>query len=90
MAGYIDSIGQSILYGSALPVELYSQHATIHAPLVPDTPHIGYLFLNRDLARLPVTAVKGMPAIAVPLRVTKAKDERRDFMAAVLGAISLR
>jgi hypothetical protein len=56
----------------------------------PNAPHTGYLFLNRDLARLPVTTVKGTPAIAVPLRLTRAVDERRDFMAALLGAISLR
>ena len=56
----------------------------------PDEPHTGYLFLNRGLARLPVTTVKRKPAIVVPLRATKAVDERRDFMAAVLGAISLR
>ena len=56
----------------------------------PDAPHTGYLFLNRDLARLPVTTVKSTPAIAVPLRLTRAVDERRDFMAALLGAISLR
>lgn len=56
----------------------------------PDEPHTGYLFLNRDLARLPVATVKGTAAIAVPLRITKTVDERRDFMAAVLGAISLR
>lgn len=56
----------------------------------PDAPHTGYLFLNRDLARLPATTVKGTPAIAVPLRLTRAVDERRDFMAALLGAISLR
>lgn len=56
----------------------------------PDAVHTGYLFLNRDLARLPVATVKGKPTVAVPLRLTKAVDERRDFMAAVLSAITLR
>ncbi len=56
----------------------------------PDAPHTCHLFLNRSLAALPVTKAKGKPAIAVPLRLTKPVDERRDFMAAVLGAISLR
>lgn len=56
----------------------------------PDELHTGYLFLNRDLARLPVSTVMGKPAIAVPLRATKAVDVRRDFMAAVLGSINLR
>lgn len=56
----------------------------------PGAPYTGYLFLNRNLARLPVRTVKGTAVIAVPLRITRAVDERRDFMAAVLGAISLR
>lgn len=56
----------------------------------PDEPHTGYLFLNRHLTRLPVSTLKGKPAIAVPLRMTKPVDERRDFMAVLLSAISLR
>ncbi len=56
----------------------------------PDEPHTCYLFLNRALAVLPVMEIKGEPVITVPLSMTKAVDERRDFMAAVLGAISLR
>jgi hypothetical protein len=55
-----------------------------------DMPHTCHLFRNRSLAGLSVVTVKGKPAIAVPLRLTKPVDERRDFMAAVLGAISLR
>lgn len=39
---------------------------------------------------LAVTTMKGKLAIAVPLRAIKAVDERREFMAAVLRAISLR
>lgn len=56
----------------------------------PDAPHVCHLFLNRSLAALPVTTAKGKATIAVPLRLTKPVDERRDFMAALLGAISLR
>lgn len=56
----------------------------------PDEPHTCHLFLNRTLAAIPMTTVKGEPVIAVPLRTTKSVDERRDFMAAVLGAISLK
>lgn len=56
----------------------------------PEAPHTCHLFLNRDLSRLAITKVKSKQTIAVPLRLTKAIDERRDFMAAVLGAISLR
>ena len=56
----------------------------------PNTLHTCHLFLNRDLSRLAITKVKSQQTIAVPLRSTKAIDERRDFMAAVLSAIRLR
>ena len=56
----------------------------------PDEPHSCHLFLNRSLARLDAVTVKGKPAIAVPLKMTRPADERRDFMAALMGAISLR
>ena len=56
----------------------------------PDEPHTCHLFLNRALAGLPTKTVKGEQVIPVPLRLTKPADERRDFMAALLGAISLR
>jgi hypothetical protein len=56
----------------------------------PDEPHTCHLFLNRALAGLRAKTVKGEPVIPVPLRLTKPADERRDFMAALLGAISLK
>jgi hypothetical protein len=56
----------------------------------PDEPHTCYLFLNRSLAGLPRSSLKGEAVIAVPLKVTRPADERRDFMASLLGAISLR
>lgn len=56
----------------------------------PDEAHACYLFLNRSLANLPVHARKGKDSIAVPLRVTRVADDRRDFMAALVRAISLR
>ena len=56
----------------------------------PDDPHTCHLFLNRSLAGLSQSAPKGKPAIAVPLRLTRASDERRDFMAVLLGVISLK
>jgi hypothetical protein len=56
----------------------------------PDEPHTCHLFLNRALAGLPTKTVKSKQVIPVPLRVTKPADERRDFMAALLGAISLK
>jgi hypothetical protein len=56
----------------------------------PDEPHACHLLLNRNLAGLPVTRMKGKAAIAVPLKLGRLADERRDFMAALMGAISLR
>jgi len=56
----------------------------------PDTPHICHLFLNRSIADLVPVTVKGKAIVPVPLRLTRPVDERRDFMAALLGAISLR
>jgi hypothetical protein len=35
-------------------------------------------------------SLKGETVIAVPLKLTRPADERRDFMAALMGAISLR
>ena len=42
------------------------------------------------MASLPVKTIKGEKVIPVPLRQTKSADDRRDFMAALLGAISLK
>jgi len=56
----------------------------------PSEPHTCYLFRNANLATLHEVTANGKAAIAVPIRLTKLVDERRDFMAAVLGAISLR
>jgi hypothetical protein len=56
----------------------------------PHEPHTCLLVLNRTLAGLPVTRRKGEDAISVPLTLTRLANERRDFMAALMGAISLR
>ena len=56
----------------------------------PDEQYTCHLFLNRTLAGLPPKSIKGEQVISVPLRLTKPADERRDFMAALLGAISLK
>lgn len=56
----------------------------------PGEAHACHLFLNRSLAGLPVHSRKGKDSIAVPLRLTRLADDRRDFMAALVGAISLR
>lgn len=49
-----------------------------------------HLFLNRSLTGLPIIERRGEASVAVPLRITRLADERRDFMAALMGAISLR
>jgi hypothetical protein len=56
----------------------------------PAEPHTCLLVMNRTLSGLPVTRRKGAAAIAVPLKLTRLADERRDFMAALMGAISLK
>ena len=70
--------------------ETYFNISVWYACFPPDEKHACLLILNRSLAGLPVTNRKGSPSIAVPLKMTTLADERRDFMAAVLGAISLR
>ena len=56
----------------------------------PGEPHTCHLFLNRSLTGLERSNLKGEAVIAVPLKMTRPADERRDFMAALMGAISLR
>ena len=70
--------------------ETYFNTSVWFACFPPDEPHVCHLILNRGLAGLPVRRAKGTPSIAVPLKMARLADERRDFMAAVLGAISLR
>ena len=70
--------------------ETYFNISVWFACLPPDEPHVWHLILNRNLAALAVTGRKGKPSITVPLKMARLADERRDFMAAVLGAISLR
>jgi hypothetical protein len=48
-----------------------------------------HLFLNRALAGLPVARRRAKDVIEVPLRSTRLADDRRDFMAALVGAIRL-
>ena len=70
--------------------ETYFTISVWYACFPPDEPHTCYLFLNRSLAGLPTTKAQGKAAIAVPLTMTRPVDERRDFMAALMGVISLR
>jgi hypothetical protein len=55
----------------------------------PGEPNTCHLFLNRSLSGVPVAKRRGAPSIAVPLRLTRVVDDRRDFMAALMGAIKL-
>lgn len=70
--------------------ETYFSMSVWFACFPPGEPHTCLLVLNRTLASLPITRRKGEAAIAVPLRLTRIADERREFMAALMGAISLR
>lgn len=70
--------------------EVYFNMSVWFACFPPDEPHTCHLFLNRSLAALSPTRANGKDVIAVPLTLTRPADERRDFMAAVMGAISLR
>ncbi len=70
--------------------ETYFNISVWFACFPPDEPHTCMLILNRNLEALPVRRAKGKAIIAVPLKLARLADERRDFMAAVLGAISLR
>lgn len=56
----------------------------------PGEPSTCHLFLNRELGRHPVKERRGASAIAMPLKDVVTADPRRDFMAVLLGAISLR
>jgi len=58
--------------------------------LPPSEPRTCHLFMNRDLTSLPVTLRRRTPSIAVPLKSTVTADPRRDFMAVLMSAISLR
>jgi len=73
-----------------LNFEMFFNISVWFACFPPDEPHTCHLFLNRNLAGLPTSKVKGTPVIAMPLTLTRLADERRDFMAALLGAISIR
>lgn len=89
------------VYRDALIIDAY-EHRTLlafetffnisvwFACFPPDEPHTCHLFLNRSLAGLERTSLKGESVIAVPLKMTRPADKRRDFMAALMGAISLR
>lgn len=70
--------------------ETYFNMSVWFACFPPEEAHVCHLFLNRSLAGLPVRQRKGEATIAMPLKMTRLADERRDFVAALMGAISLR
>ena len=89
------------VYREALIIDAYEHRTLLNfetffnisvwfACFPPGEPHTCYLFLNRNLAGLVRSRLKGEAVIAVPLKMTRPADERRDFMAALMGAISLR
>lgn len=73
-----------------LAFEMFFNITVWFACFPPDEPHTCHLFLNRSLAGLQTQTINGTAVVPMPLRQTKPVDERRDFMAAVLGAIRLR
>lgn len=89
------------LYDNAVIVDAY-EHRTLlsfesyfstsvwFACFPPAEDHTCLLVLNRTLAGLPVTTRCGTPSLAVPLKAMHLADERRDFMAALVGATRLR
>lgn len=77
-------------YRTLMNFETYFNISVWFACFPPDEPHACHLFLNRNLIGLRATPAQGKEVLAVPLRLTRTADERRDFMAAIMGAISLR
>lgn len=73
-----------------LAFEMFFKISVWFACFPPDAPHTCHLFLNCNLAGLEAKVMKGKNVVAVPLRMTRPVDERRDFMAALLGVISLK
>ena len=69
--------------------ETYFNTSVWFACFPPDEAHVCLLVLNRELAGLSVRSAKSKASIAVPLKMAWLADQRRDFMAAVLGAIKL-
>lgn len=89
------------VYANALIIDAYEHRTLLNfemffnisvwfACFPPDEAHACHLILNRSLAGLPIGRVKGTEALAVPLTLGHVADDRRDFMAALMGAIRLR
>jgi hypothetical protein len=82
--------GRSYEHRTLLNFETFFNISVWFARFPPDEPHTCYLFLNRSLAGLPLKSAKGKQALAVPLTLGRVADDRRDFMAALMGAIRLK
>jgi hypothetical protein len=76
-------------YRTLLNFETFFNISVWFACFPPGEAHTCHLFLNRSLSGLPVAKRRGAASIAVPLRLTRVADDRRDFMAALMGAIKL-
>ncbi len=70
--------------------ETYFSISVWFACFPPEEANTCHLFLNRSLAGLPERRARGEAVIPVPLTLGRVADERRDFMAALIGAISLK
>lgn len=89
------------VYDNAVIVDAY-EHRTLlafetcfstsvwFACFPPAEDHTCLLVLNRALAGLPVSTRRREPCLAVPLAAMHVADDRRDFMAAIVGATRLR
>lgn len=89
------------IYQDALIIEAYEHRTLLNfetffnisvwfACFPPGEPHVCHLFPNRNLAGLERMNLKGASMIAMPLKLARRADDRRDFMAALMGAIRLR
>jgi len=77
-------------HNTLLAFETFFNISVWFASFPPDEPHTCYLFLNRSLAGIATTRAQGKDVLAVALTLTRPADERRDFMAALMAALSRR
>lgn len=89
------------VYDNAIIIDAYEQRTlgnfetffnitVYYACFPPEDPTACHLFLNRALGQLKPQTRKGAAALTVPLTLGHLADDRRDFMAALMGVISLR
>ena len=89
------------VYGGAILIDAYEHRTFMNFETFfnisvwfvcfpPDDPNVCHLFLNREIRRHNVIERRGEGTFAMPLKDSITADPRRDFMAVLLGAISLR